>query len=95
MVGRSLLLARDFLPWVIFDSGSAGAVSASLEFYCTQAGVGRGVDLLFYLSHLFVLLLIVSLWRRLVTLSDSLTKLTRQIAIENAKKPGNRENNES
>jgi hypothetical protein len=47
--------------------------------------------LLFYLSHLFLLLLIVSLWRRLVGLADAVTKLTRQIAIQNANKPQDRD----
>jgi len=52
-----------------------------------KVGVGRGVDLLFYLSHLFLLLLIVALWRRLNVLSETVTKLTRDIAVENAHKP--------
>lgn len=50
-------------------------------------GVGRGADLLFYLSHLFLLLLIVSLWRRITILSANVTELSRKIAISEAKKP--------
>ena len=50
-------------------------------------GVGRGVDLIFYLSHLFLLLLIVALWRRSSLQSDKITRLIRELAIQNAKKP--------
>ncbi len=52
-----------------------------------EVGVGRGVDLLFYLSHLFLLLLIVALWRRLNILSETVTKLARDLALEKAHKP--------
>ncbi len=50
-------------------------------------GVDRGVDLLFYLSHLFLLLLIVALWRRVNILSETVTKLARELAIEKSQKP--------
>jgi hypothetical protein len=50
-------------------------------------GVGRGVDLIFYLSHLFFLLLIVALWRRTIALMTIVTRLSRAIALQNAKKP--------
>ena len=50
-------------------------------------GVGRGVDLIFYFSHLFLLLLIITLWRRYSDLMDSITKLSRIIAMQNAGRP--------
>jgi len=50
-------------------------------------GVGRGVDLLFYMSNLFLLLLIVGQWRRLNILNSSITRLFRSIAIQTARKP--------
>jgi hypothetical protein len=50
-------------------------------------GVGRGVDLLFYMSNLFLLLLIVGQWRRLNILNSSITRLSRSIAIQTARKP--------
>ena len=49
-------------------------------------GVGRGVDLLFYFSHLFLLFLIVALWRRTIVLTDTITRLSRAIAIRDANK---------
>lgn len=51
-----------------------------------RIGVGRGVDLLFYLSHLFLLLLIVGLWRRINILNGTITKLSRAVAMQTAKK---------
>ena len=52
-----------------------------------KIGVGRGVDLLFYFAHLFFLLVTVALWRRSIALSAALTRLSREIAIQNAAKP--------
>lgn len=54
-------------------------------------GVGRGVDLIFYFSHLFLLLLIVGLWRRSIVLMATITKLSRAIALQNPDRP-HREN---
>ena len=50
-------------------------------------GVGRGVDLIFYFSHLFLLFLIVGLWRRSIVLMTTVTKLSRAIALQNPNKP--------
>jgi hypothetical protein len=50
-------------------------------------GIGRGVDLVFYFSHLFLLFLIVGLWRRSVVLMATITKLSRAIAVQSARKP--------
>ncbi len=50
-------------------------------------GVGRGVDLVFYFSHLFLLLLIISLWRRTIVLMTDITKLSRTLALQNPNKP--------
>jgi len=91
LVQRSLMLAKRL---------SAVALFLLLVFLvlfpdmsnqiANKVGVGRGVDLLFYLSHLFLLLLIVALWRRLNVLSETVTKLARDIAVENARKPENK-----
>ncbi|MHC4122213.1 MAG: DUF2304 family protein [Planctomycetota bacterium] len=56
-----------------------------------KVGVGRGVDLVFYLSHLFLLFLIVVLWRRSTVLMADLTRLSRELAIKNAKEPQQKE----
>lgn len=45
-------------------------------------GVGRGVDLIFYISSVFFLFLIIALWRRNNTLMEKITKLSREIALQ-------------
>lgn len=50
-------------------------------------GVGRGVDLVFYFSHLFLLFLIVGLWRRSIILMNTVTKLSRAISLQSVHKP--------
>ncbi len=52
-----------------------------------HVGVKRGVDLVFYFSHLFLLFLIVALWRRSIVLTETITKLSRAIALQNPRKP--------
>jgi hypothetical protein len=88
MVGRGLLLAKRLFALVLFLVLVALVLFPDVSNYAAHhLGVGRGVDLLFYLSHLFLLLLIVSLWRRMAGLADTVTKLSRRFAIETARKP--------
>ncbi len=88
MVGRSLVLAKRLSAFGLFVIMVLIVLFPDTSNYIAhKVGVGRGVDLLIYLSILLIFLLMVSLWRRIVTLSDAVTKLTRQIAIENARKP--------
>jgi len=46
-------------------------------------GVGRGVDLVFYVSHLFLTFLIIALWRKTVSLEEKLTRVSRLISLAN------------
>ena len=87
-VGRSLQLTKRLSAIGLFVIMVLLILYPKASMYIAdKLGIGRGVDLLIYLSILLIFLLIVSLWRRIITLSDSVTKLTRQIAIENARKP--------
>ncbi len=88
LVQKSLILVKRALAVVMF----AGLLFLVLfpdvsTWSANKIGVGRGADLLFYFAHLFFLLVAVALWRRLITLSASVTKLAREIAIRNAEKP--------
>lgn len=56
-------------------------------YIANKVGIGRGADLTFYISHLFLLLLVIILWRRMKTQEAKITKLAQNMAIENAKKP--------
>ncbi len=92
MVGRSLILAKRLSAFGLFVIMVLLVLFPDASNYIAhKVGVGRGVDLLIYLSILLIFLLMVSLWRRIVMLSDAVTKLTRQIAIENARKPGSKD----
>ncbi len=53
-----------------------------------RVGIGRGADLLFYLSHLGIALLVALLYIRSQELSAKVTQLTRSVALLTAKAPG-------
>lgn len=49
------------------------------------AGVGRGADLLFYLSILFLFFLILKLYSRVRRMEQNFTEIVRNKSIEDAK----------
>jgi hypothetical protein len=90
LVQESLVLTKRVVAFSMF------LVLVSLVMFpkvstcvANAVGIGRGVDLVFYFSHLFLLFLIVGLWRRSVVLMATITKLSRAIAVQNANKPRN------
>jgi hypothetical protein len=95
MVGRKLLLVKRLSALGLFLVLVLLVLFPQASNYAAERlRIGRGVDLLFYLSHLFLLLLIVSLWRRLTVLTDAVTRLSREIAIQTARKPNANKNPE-
>jgi hypothetical protein len=89
LVQKSLLLVKRVIAVAMF----AGLLFMVLfpdvsTWMANKLGIGRGADLLFYFAHLFFLLIAVALWRRLITLNDAVTRLTREIAIKKAVNPG-------
>lgn len=84
LVQPSLLLAKRLFATVVFATLLLLVVfpDASTKI-ANFIGVGRGVDLIFYFSHLFLLMLIITMWRKIITLDDKLTKVSRQISIDN------------
>jgi len=54
-------------------------------------GIGRGVDFLFYLAHLFVLYIVIRLYVRQQHLRMEVTELTRTIALLRAEPPSSTE----
>ena len=90
LVQESLVLTKRVVAFLMF------LVLVSLVMFpkvstcvANAVGIGRGVDLVFYFSHLFLLFLIVGLWRQSVVLMATITKLSRAIALQNANKPHN------
>jgi hypothetical protein len=90
LVQKSLMLVKRSVAVIMF----AGLLLLVLfpdasTWLANKVGIGRGVDLLFYFAHLFFLLVAVALWRRLITLNEAVTQLTREIAIIKATPPDN------
>jgi len=50
-----------------------------------QVGVSRGVDLLFYLSHLMLFFVAFAYYLKFKKMEARLTKLVRQLALERAR----------
>lgn len=91
LVQRSLVLAKRLIALSLFIVLVLLVIFPKVSNDIAETiGIGRGADLLFYLSHLFLLLLIVGLWRRSIMLADVITRLTREIALQNASKPQER-----
>ena len=88
IVQRSLLVIKRVVAFVMFLALLLLVIFPQIStFIAGKIGVGRGVDLLFYFSHLFLLFLIVALWRRSLALTGTVTKLTRAIALQNPTTP--------
>jgi hypothetical protein len=88
LVQKSLVLIKRVVAFLMFFFLLLLIVFPDVStFIAKKIGVGRGVDLLFYFSHLFLLFLIVGLWRRSTVLMGTITKLSRAIALQNPNKP--------
>ncbi len=88
LVQKSLILTNRIIALVMFFFLLFLVLFPSVStFMAGLVGVGRGVDLIFYFSHLFLLFLIIGLRRRTVVLTDMVTKLSRAIALQNPHKP--------
>lgn len=88
LVQKSLVLTKRVVAFSMFLVLVLLVVFPKASTHIANAvGVGRGVDLVFYFSHLFILFLIVGLWRRFIILMNDITKLSRAIALQNASRP--------
>lgn len=80
---RNRLLYRLFFIGIVFTGIVFVTIPALPVYLATRLGVGRGVDLVFYLLFTGFLLLIAILYRRLLQHDIILTKIIRQNAIKN------------
>ena len=88
LVQKTLLLTRRILALLLFVILVYLVIFPETSTLVSQRfGIGRGADLIFYFSHLFLLLLIINLWRHTIVLSKQITVLARKLAINNAEKP--------
>lgn len=92
LVQKSLMVIKRLVAFFMFFLLLLLVLFPSVSTFVAQKiGVGRGVDLIFYFSHLFLLLLIVALWRRSAVLMATITKLSRAIALQSAGRPQEQE----
>lgn len=74
----------DFLLWVVVWLGTASIiiVPEATSFVAHLLGIGRGADLIIYLSLLISFYLIFRLYVALTRLEQAITALVRAIALE-------------
>ncbi len=79
-----------FFSWLAFWL-SAGAVVLwpdSSSWLATVLGVGRGVDLMLYLSVMLIFYLLFRIFVRLEKQEKEITKLVRKMALDESRKEG-------
>ena len=84
---RNRLLYRLFFVAIVLTGILFVAVPELPYFIANSLGVGRGVDLVFYLLFTGFLLLIAVIYRRLLQHDVVLTQIIRQNAIKHHKGP--------
>ena len=88
LIQKSLVLIQRIVAFLMFSLLLLLVMFPGVSTRAANAiGVERGVDLIFYLSHVFLLFLIVALWRRTLVLMTTITKLSRLIALQNPNRP--------
>ncbi len=91
LVQKELILVKRFVAFLMFFALLFLVLFPDISTQVANIiGVGRGVDLVFYFSHLFVLFLIIGLWRRSTILMATVAKLARAMALQNPRKPHER-----
>lgn len=75
---------REFLMWGIIWLGViiVALLPGTTIFFAELAGIGRGADLLLYISIILIFYLVFRLYVRFEHLEQDLTKLVREIALE-------------
>lgn len=86
---RNKLLYRLFFVFFVTVGIVFIAIPSLPAFLATQTGVGRGVDLLFYLLFTGFLFIILVLYRRILQHDYTLTQIIRQNAIRSVRRPHN------
>ncbi|MEK7497061.1 MAG: DUF2304 family protein [Patescibacteria group bacterium] len=77
------------LLWLVI--GVVGLEPKIASYMADVVGVGRGSDLIIYLSILLVFYLLFKIFVRLEKFDKNLTKVVRAIAIQTTNKPNNKD----
>jgi len=82
-VVRRRLAPRAGIGWMLLWTASVVAIGKPelLVVIARILGIGRGADLVLYLSIIFVFVAVFLIYLRFKRLDDQITKLTRRIAI--------------
>lgn len=78
-----------FVFWLVFWIGVAVVVllPQTTEVVARWIGVGRGVDAAIYLSIVLIFYLLFRVFIKIQSLEKNITKLTREIAVREARRP--------
>ena len=83
IVTRKSAIRRLFVLF-FFGAGIVSIVDPGLTTeIANMVGIGRGADLVFYLSTLFLVFLCFNFHLRFMALQDQLTRVVREIALRN------------
>lgn len=83
---RNRLLYRLFFIGIVFTGILFITVPVLPVYLAMLMGVGRGVDLVFYLLFIGFFFITIVMYRRMLRLDETLTRLIRQNAVNNGKK---------
>jgi len=93
-IGWLVFLRRNKLPFhimTVFVLLAAGAVAVVMpertDDLARLVGVGRGADLITYVSIVAILFVLVHYYTKFVELQQQVTQLTRELAIQRAEPP--------
>jgi hypothetical protein len=96
LIQKSLLLTERLIALVLFIGVVLLVLFPDKSTVVAEAvGVGRGVDLVIYLSLAFLLFLSIGVRRRFRQLNSSITELSRTIAIITAHRPDDTSNDKN
>ncbi len=78
---------KEFTGWFLFwlVVGLVGVLPESTSYLATILGVGRGADVVVYLSLLIIFYLLFKIFSRLEKNDRQVTKIVRDLAIKNYK----------
>lgn len=79
---------KELAVWTVFwiIAGVVVVVPNSTNFVAKVVGIGRGADLIIYISLALVFYIIFRIFTRLAKIENDITKIVREIALKNEDK---------
>ena len=87
-IGRRRLAARAGIAWLLLWLGAGIAIADPdvVAWMARRLGIGRGADLVFYLSIMFMFVAFFVTYLRFRRVDEQLTKVVRHLAIRDAER---------